>query len=614
MEAATNSEIAAGDDREHAAPRPSGWSTFAGGSREPALLDDVLLELLVEPADVLARAAAGPRARCRSASRRRGSRRRVSRNSVPSSSGRRPGALEARHLDRVVGLASVGLDRELRSSEQARRARPGTPIRPRDGEVEPGRREGPADWTCPSRTTRAGRRRSGRPAAPGCGSTGRRGRPGRGRSGTRRAAPQPTISDERHRRRRGGRGRRSGGGRSSSCAACSGVAARVDPGHRDQQRAVEVAARAGSGSMSSSKIAWRSLVGQELGARSPGPAYSWTWPWHGSSRRGRTGSPARRRSPRRPTPHWSISARRVLLGLLGASRSTARAGCRRRPRRRSAASMRVDRRLDAASIVAGRNPRPCRRPPGPRPGSGTAARRRARRRRGASEPQDQRNAREPTAARRGRSGGRGQRRQAAAPPTGCARADPADELGRLLVAAEAGHEVGPGDLVADRRRAARRPCSIPASVPAAPAARIRARVASGIVMPGTSLWRNSAWRADTSGSTPSSSGTGNPPGPNRRRASVSIASTWAASYSGWVMTRWAPAASLRSRRSHSVAASAAVGSRAQAIVNDGLLADRRARLVLAAVEPGQDLDQPDRVDVPDAACRSGSRRPAAGRR
>ena len=32
----------------------------------------------------------------------------------------------------------------------------------------------------------------------------------------------------------------------------------------------------------------------------------------------------------------------------------------------------------------------------------------------------------------------------------------------------------------------------------------------------------------------------------------------------------------------------------------GRLADRRAGAVLAAVEPGQDLDEPDRVDVPDA--------------
>ena len=64
------------------------------------------------------------------------------------------------------------------------------------------------------------------------------------------------------------------------------------------------------------------------------------------------------------------------------------------------------------------------------------------------------------------------------------------------------------------------------------------------------------------------------------------------------MIRWAPAAILRSRRSHSVVASAAVGSSAQAIVNDGRLPDRRAGRVLAAVEAGQDLDEPDRVDVP----------------
>src|SRR6478609_2756526 len=54
------------------------------------------------------------------------------------------------------------------------------------------------------------------------------------------------------------------------------------------------------------------------------------------------------------------------------------------------------------------------------------------------------------------------------------------------------------------------------------------------------------------------------------------------------MTRCAPAASLRPRRSHSVAASAAVESSAQAIVNP-------------ARWP---IDRPDRIDVPDAgACR-----------
>ena len=108
-------------------------------------------------------------------------------------------------------------------------------------------------------------------------------------------------------------------------------------------------------------------------------------------------------------------------------------------------------------------------------------------------------------------------------------------------------------------------------------------------------------RALTSGRTPSSTGT-------REAARAEAAPRLGdpsprpapSSYSGWVMIRCAPAASLRSRRSHSVVASAAVGSRAQAIVNAGPLADRRAGLVLAAVEPGQDLDQPDRVDVPDA--------------
>ena len=85
-------------------------------------------------------------------------------------------------------------------------------------------------------------------------------------------------------------------------------------------------------------------------------------------------------------------------------------------------------------------------------------------------------------------------------------------------------------------------------------------------MPGTSLWRNSAWRELCSGSTPSSTGTGKPPGPKIPRARSSIASTWAGAYRGWVMIKSAPAASLRSRRAHSLSASAAVGSRAQAIV------------------------------------------------
>ena len=85
--------------------------------------------------------------------------------------------------------------------------------------------------------------------------------------------------------------------------------------------------------------------------------------------------------------------------------------------------------------------------------------------------------------------------------------------------------------------------------------------------PGTSLCRNSACRDETSGRTPSRTGTGKPRGPKRRRASASIASTWAAAYSGWVITRCAPASSLRSSRSHSVAASADVGFRAQAMVN-----------------------------------------------
>ena len=66
------------------------------------------------------------------------------------------------------------------------------------------------------------------------------------------------------------------------------------------------------------------------------------------------------------------------------------------------------------------------------------------------------------------------------------------------------------------------------------------------------------------------------------------------------MTRCAPAASLRSRRSHSVGG--VRGGRVERAGDrePGRLADRRTRLVLAAVEPAEDLDEADRVDVPDA--------------
>ena len=66
------------------------------------------------------------------------------------------------------------------------------------------------------------------------------------------------------------------------------------------------------------------------------------------------------------------------------------------------------------------------------------------------------------------------------------------------------------------------------------------------------------------------------------------------------MIRCAPAAILRSRRSHSVAASAAVGSRAQAIVKPAGAPIGLPARVLAAVEAGEDLDEADRIDVPDA--------------
>ena len=84
-----------------------------------------------------------------------------------------------------------------------------------------------------------------------------------------------------------------------------------------------------------------------------------------------------------------------------------------------------------------------------------------------------------------------------------------------------------------------------------------------------------------------------PPGLREHRLDLRL------EYSGWVITRCAPAASFRSRRSHSVAASAAVESSAQAIVKPARWPIDRAGRVLGEVEPGQHLDQPDRIDVPD---------------
>ena len=48
----------------------------------------------------------------------------------------------------------------------------------------------------------------------------------------------------------------------------------------------------------------------------------------------------------------------------------------------------------------------------------------------------------------------------------------------------------------------------PRAQAAVPASFMRARTASGTVMPGTSLWRNSAWRDECSGSTPTTTGIG----------------------------------------------------------------------------------------------------------
>ena len=152
--------------------------------------------------------------------------------------------------------------------------------------------------------------------------------------------------------------------------------------------------------------------------------------------------------------------------------------------------------------------------------------------------------------------------------------------------------------IASSRRSA---ISIPTSEPRSPAARIAARASSGMVIPGTSLWRNSAWRVETSGSTPSRTGTGKPrrtePSPGLGEHRLDLLDR--VERLGHHQVRARPS-SFRSRRSHSVAASAAVESRAQAIVNPARWPIDAPDGSSAQVEPGQDLDQADRIDVPDA--------------
>ena len=54
----------------------------------------------------------------------------------------------------------------------------------------------------------------------------------------------------------------------------------------------------------------------------------------------------------------------------------------------------------------------------------------------------------------------------------------------------------------------------------APARAIRARISDGIDMPGTSLWRNSALRADASGRMPTMIGSPSLAVSSRKRSSV----------------------------------------------------------------------------------------------
>ena len=85
------------------------------------------------------------------------------------------------------------------------------------------------------------------------------------------------------------------------------------------------------------------------------------------------------------------------------------------------------------------------------------------------------------------------------------------DVGRPVVAPELGHHVDAGHALApQRRRRAPSPSPSPAAHArsgSSPAARIRSRAASGISIPGTSLCRKSAWRADTNGNTPAMIGT-----------------------------------------------------------------------------------------------------------
>ena len=359
----------------------------------------------------------------------------------------------------------------------------------------------------PSRTTApaAGVRPA---AAPGCGSTGRRGRPGRGRGGTSESSAPADEQDEQQRRDEQAE-HRVEEPEEVELAACSGVAAASTFCIADQQRAVEVAPlEQRQHVVLEDRLALR--VGQERRAE-PGPGVQLDLAVarvvlveveqdHEAVVEARAGR--RPTGPSAPGRCCSASLGRLAArDELGVDDDLG-AGARPRSRRSSPRPVAIGRRRGAR--------RPCRRRPGRRPGAGTAGP-------AASGEADGDEARAATAERRRDARRAARRRRAHGAHDTRARGVRRRRRG----AVGAGGGRGSGGRARPPARSARSwasgrcpatssstaassasAMSMPASVPAAPAARIRARVASGIVMPGTSLWRNSAWRAETSGSTP----------------------------------------------------------------------------------------------------------------